>query len=80
MDADGVLYGSTFIGGSANEGAVFKLKGSKETVLHSFCSSGCADGANPAEGLIIDGSGKLIGTTENNGANPNGGTIFRLSR
>jgi uncharacterized repeat protein (TIGR03803 family) len=82
MDVNGVLYGATFSGGSSpNGGTIFKLKGSTETVLHSFCSlAGCADGANPAGGLVIDPSGKLLGTTENVVNGPTGGTVFQLNR
>jgi len=36
-----------------------------ETLLHSFCSKrDCSDGAYPAAGLIMDGSGNLYGTTQ----------------
>ncbi len=40
----------------------------KEKVLYSFCSiSGCADGAEPNSGLILDGAGNLYGTTATGG-------------
>jgi uncharacterized repeat protein (TIGR03803 family) len=40
-----------------------------EHVLYSFCSqTNCADGANPAAGLIFDQNGDLYGTTASGGA------------
>jgi uncharacterized repeat protein (TIGR03803 family) len=87
MDGSGNLYGTTGAGGigSAPVGIVFELsydgvaKKWTETVLHSFCSQrNCADGASPQAGLIIDGSGKLYGTTYLGGAQ-SGGAVFELS-
>lgn len=66
MDSSSNLYGTTYYGGTYNYGTVFKLAASgTETVLYSFCSSDdCRDGAYPAAGLVMDGSGNLYGTTE----------------
>ena len=47
MDASGAVYGTTYYGGSVNGGAVFRLVGKKETVLHSF--TGYPDGAYPSQ-------------------------------
>ena len=61
-DASGNLYGTTYIGGSADKGTVFKLDASgHETVLHSFTDS--PDGASPYAGLLRDAAGNLYGTT-----------------
>ena len=54
-----------------------------ETVLYDFCANkGCADGASPRAGLLVDASGNLYGTTAAGGnhlGNGNtGGTIFEL--
>jgi uncharacterized repeat protein (TIGR03803 family) len=77
MDAAGNIYGSTLVGGNGADcppqlaecGTVFKLApDGTETVLHDFCSqAGCADGAVPNGGLVLDGQGNLYGTTENGG-------------
>src|SRR6266851_1670139 len=92
MDGAGNLYGTTrqgdnnpgtcaFAGGC---GVVFELTPDAtgtawtETVLHSFFCSNCADGANPAPGLIMDGAGNLYGTTTTGGAT-GGGTVFQLT-
>jgi uncharacterized repeat protein (TIGR03803 family) len=54
------------------------------SVLYNFCSvpvstpyPGCADGAGPNGGVILDPSGNLYGTTEDDGANYQG-IVFKL--
>jgi uncharacterized repeat protein (TIGR03803 family) len=55
------LFGTTYNGGAANKGVVFKLSPAGTlTVLHSFNGK---NGANPNAGLIADSSGNLYGTT-----------------
>jgi len=89
QDAAGNFYGTTYAGG-ANAGSncasshvgcgtVFEVDtAGNETVLYSFCSaSNCADGANPAAGLIQDVSGSFYGTTLFGGASGSG-TVFKL--
>jgi len=82
---DGNFYGTTFQGGASSActpggcGTVFEItpSGTFKT-LYSFCSqSGCADGANPAAGLVLDTDGKFYGTTEYGGDN-NLGVVFSL--
>jgi len=77
-EAKGNLYGTTFEGGAAGYGTVFKLSGTgKETVLYSF--TGGADGGNPYAGVIQDAKGNFYTTTSAGGAS-GGGTVFKLSR
>jgi uncharacterized repeat protein (TIGR03803 family) len=86
VDKSGALYGTTYVGGSAGEGAVFKLvppasQGGSwtESVLHSFNASVGGDGAIPgAEQLVMDKSGALYGTASQGGAN-NDGAVFKLA-
>jgi uncharacterized repeat protein (TIGR03803 family) len=74
----GTLYGTTFAGGTSNNGTVFKLsKNGNETVLHSF-AGGTTDGCNAYGGLIRDTSGNLYGTTASCGAS-NKGTVFKVN-
>jgi uncharacterized repeat protein (TIGR03803 family) len=70
----GYYYGTTYSGGAFGQGVVFKLKGSIETVVHSF---GGADGSHPAAGLIRDKAGNFYGTTYYGGA-AGGGTVFKI--
>jgi uncharacterized repeat protein (TIGR03803 family) len=74
--ADGVLYGTTPLGGAAGEGTVFSLdpKTGTETVLHSFSNG--TDGAYPYASLI-DVKGTLYGTTSIGGTY-GGGTAFAI--
>jgi uncharacterized repeat protein (TIGR03803 family) len=87
-DANGVLYGTTFKGGSAGDGTVYELRPQptvcktilcywNETVLHSF--TGRPDGANPVYGnVILDHAGNIYGTTSIGG--PIGcGTVWKLA-
>src|ERR1700733_6812297 len=76
-DAAGNLYGTTFQGGSAGMGFVYKLDPSgNETVLHTF-KGGSTDGAYPVVGVIVDAAGNLYGTTEDGGPT-NAGVVFKL--
>ncbi len=87
LDKSGNLYGTTSEGGAHGYGTVFRLApDGKETVLHSFCDQdGCADGADPSGGVVMDRSGNLYGTTETGGTggtscNQYGcGTVFRIT-
>lgn len=88
----GEFYGTTASGGSATGsngyGTVFNLRPLvksntwTETVIYTFCSKpGCSDGANPYDfdGLLVDKSGTLYGTTYIGGLGT-GGTIFELNK
>jgi hypothetical protein len=84
-DHAGNLYGTTELGGIADNGTVFELsrptvKGGKwtETVLYRF--TGGSDGLAPNPGLIFDNSGNLYGTTFDGGnCHYYCGVIFQLA-
>lgn len=71
---DGLLYGTTYAGGSSNLGTVFKVHkdGSGFSVLHSF-----SDGNFPYAGVLQGSDGALYGTTSGGGLY-NSGTVFKL--
>src|ERR1700733_7938691 len=76
-DGGGNLYGTTQLGGTANQGAVFELAtNGTETVLYSF--QGGADGSTPLAGLIEDDAGNFYGTTTA-GGNGDSGTVFEIA-
>jgi uncharacterized repeat protein (TIGR03803 family) len=75
MDSVGNLYGTTYKGGTANLGTVFKVdQTGAETVLHSF---GGPDGGFPFSGVIMDNKGNFYGTTVIGGAHDRG-TVFAV--
>ena len=90
MDKSGKLYGTTLTGGLHGYGTVFALtppSGTQtawtEEVLYDFCAQAkCADGAEPAASLLMDGGRNLYGTTYRGGASTiplNEGTVFELT-
>jgi uncharacterized repeat protein (TIGR03803 family) len=69
---DGVLYGTTLYGGTANNGTVFSLTRPAEpggawteAVLYSF--QGGSDGSWPQAGVVVGSGGVLYGTTVTGG-------------
>lgn len=68
QDSHGNLYGTTFAGGSMDEGAVFKITASGVySVVYSFCQlAKCADGYEPYGWLTRDSQGNLYGLTYSN--------------
>ncbi len=89
LDKSGTLYGMAHLGGQFCSGAVFSLQPDAavagswlETNLYSFTGPG---GAFPLyQGLVMDESGNLLGTTSSGGTSLNCqagcGTVFRLTK
>jgi len=71
---DGMLYGTSYVGGNGDYGTVFKVNpnGTGFTNLYNFY--GGLDGANPDSGLVLSG-GAVFGTATAGGAGGNG-TVF----
>jgi uncharacterized repeat protein (TIGR03803 family) len=77
ISVNGILYGTTYGGGTTGNGTVFRLKPStgKAKIVYSFKAS--SDGQYPVAGLInLDGT--LYGVTSTGGT-PNNGTVFSLN-
>ena len=87
-DSNGDLIGTTYSGGGAGDGTVFKIAvtstgySSTPTLIETFAG---LNGANPTAGLVADAAGDLFGTTYNGGAytgefgqNLNFGMVFEL--
>lgn len=77
---NGLLYGTTFEGGSNNFGTVFTLNknGSNFSVLHHF-SGTTGDGSHPQVGLLQGSDGALYGTTAQGGSK-GWGTVFKFNQ
>jgi uncharacterized repeat protein (TIGR03803 family) len=75
--SNGVLYGTTQLGGPGQRGTAFSLNlaDGSETVLHGF--TGKADGGTPQAGLSMNAAGVLYGTTSAGGSVMKG-TVFHL--
>jgi len=80
LDAQGNLYGTTWMGGPNNDGVVYRLthfgSGWTYTMLYGF--QGAADGTGPVGGLVLDQAGNLYGATGTGGSG-GGGTVYELS-
>lgn len=74
---DGVMYGTSYNGGTLDSGTLFSITyDGTLKVLHSFGASG--DGALPAAPLtVLDGT--LFGTTFSGGSGGDDGTVFKYT-
>jgi uncharacterized repeat protein (TIGR03803 family) len=81
LDPHGNLYGTTWFGGPANDGVVYRINtDGSEQVVHAF--TGGKDGFLPNGNLMVDGKGNLYGTTfEGGGACTESycGTVFKIA-
>ncbi len=74
---DGNFYGTTYYGGAANNGTIFKVDAvGNLTTLHSFAGVP-ADGAHPFSQVIQASDGNFYGTTFLGGTG-NLGTVFKM--
>lgn len=80
MDHAGNLYGTVDYVGAHGCGSVFKLTNSNGNYTYtSLYDFNCGDdGKNPVDGLVMDSSGNLYGTTENGGS-AGVGVVFEIT-
>jgi len=76
LASDGLLYGTTFDGGTNNGGVVFRIdqNGSNYMTLTNVTSGQC-----PVAAVLETSEGELLGTTQLGGASGDG-TIFKLQK
>ena len=78
LGKNGVLYGTTSLGGAAGFGSIYTVTTSGQvSVLYSFSNNG--DGANPTAAPILGQDGCLYGTTSGYISAQIPGTIYKLS-
>jgi uncharacterized repeat protein (TIGR03803 family) len=80
FDKDGDLVGTTYGGGSANVGSVFKLSGTNLTTFTSLASLGttAVSGQYSTSPLTLDPSGVMLGTAVLGGTNDLG-LIYQIT-
>ena len=72
--SDGMLYGTTYNGGSGGVGVIFSFDPATSNYINLKDLDNTADGGNP-NGSLVQENGKLYGTTTNGGSN-DVGVIF----
>jgi uncharacterized repeat protein (TIGR03803 family) len=84
IDAHGNLYGTTYASGAFGYGTLYQLApGGAETILHNFSFG--SDGGLPTNGVILDSTGDLYGTTPEGALDdyqcdsPGCGTVFEFT-
>jgi hypothetical protein len=79
-DANGNLFGTTYVGGAFGKGTVFEIAKTSSgyaSTLTTLVSFDFSNGAFPLAGLIVDANGNLFGTTSQGGAGY--GTVFEIA-
>jgi uncharacterized repeat protein (TIGR03803 family) len=76
--SNGLLYGTTSLGGSANQGALYSINknGGSFSILKNFKTT---DGTLPQAAVLVGSDGVLYGTTAAGGAKGNG-TVFKINK
>jgi len=78
--SDGNFYGTTYQGGTANYGTVFKMSptGVLTTLAEFTGTAGNNIGSGPVAGLLLGNDGNFYGTTTQGGSS-NNGTVFKMT-
>lgn len=75
-DADGTLYGTTYVGGPSDLGTIYRV--TIDGALTNLVSFNGTNGSNPYAGLVKGTNGSYYGATEMGGANGGYGTVFKI--
>ncbi len=83
LDSAGNIYGVTYyfgLGTASVTGTLFKLPaGGTLQTLWTFVDSDPTASLFPAPGVLVDGTGAVIGAASNGGSAANGGTIYKVT-
>ena len=81
QDADGVLYGTTSMGGATIQGTIYRINpdGSGYRILRSFNGNTGTEGSQPFGTFFLAADGALYGTTSAGSTNSRGIT-YRINR
>jgi len=80
FDRQGNLYGTTALGGKLSGGVLWRLAGTKYSVLHYFRGRHYLDGEGPEGALMLDSAGNILGTTtggSGTGSKRQAGIVFK---
>ena len=84
LDTSGALYGVSALGGTFNNGTVYKFVPASngqlatESFLFSF-KAGTKSGSTPSGSLLFDSSGNLYGVTNDGGSANDDGVVYELT-
>ena len=76
IDPNGNLFGTTYQGGTSNQGTVFEIAHGTNSIT-TLATFNTSNGKYPEAGVTLDSSGDLFGTTYQGGANSDG-TVFEI--
>lgn len=82
LGTDGNFYGTTKVGGTFNEGTLFKITASGTlTPLYNFgtCTYPCKDGIYPKVPPVQGTDGNFYGTTPNTNDGTNTGVVYKIT-
>jgi uncharacterized repeat protein (TIGR03803 family) len=77
IGSDNAIYGTTYAGGTAGYGAIFRISAGTGALTTLWSFTGNVDGGLPTAGLVQGSDSNLYGTTGIGGANTNG-TVYSL--
>ena len=79
LDAEGNVYGTTYMHGANNEGAIFKLSAGDYAYTSLYDFGLLSGGVNPISNVTFDSSGNMYGTATGGGGHGYGGVVWKVT-